>query len=343
MKMIDKKHRLKFLISLILIALLVLFFYYKKATPAQEMDKPKLVEVETLKKTNIEETKHLLGTIHPKHVTVLVAKSHGTLDALLPTGQKVRKGELIAKIDNSDIENNLQLSQSSEVIAKTQYERLLRLGKTGYVSSREVDEKKQTWLEAQKELSKTKIELDTLRFYAPFDGIIGAYKKKEGTQVNPGDPIVTLYDPTTLVVDFDIPCTNLSSLNEDQSVRVFKKTYKLSHLQRMIDDETHMCPADVAISCQDCLIGASTEVELIVQDKKDSLVIPLQAIFLRNSKPHVYVVNKDKIELVPITTGITNQSQVEVTSGLSVGQQLVIKGQERLYPGLQVAIAHLKA
>ncbi|STX27833.1 efflux protein [Legionella beliardensis] len=338
--MISYRKKWLIVITLLIAFTLALYFLFFKKSSNIIADKPKLVEIESLKTADIEETIHLLGTIHPKHVTVLVAKNNGTLDALLPTGQKVHKGELIAKIDNPDIENNLQLSQGTENIAKTQFERLQSLVKGGIVSSKEVEDKKQLWLDAQKELSKAKIELDTLRFYAPFEGIIGAYKKKEGTQVSAGDPIVTIYDPAILVIDFDIPCTNISAFHEGQAVRVFNTTYKLSHLQKMIDEETHMCPADVSISCSNCLIGESADVEFITQKKKDTIVIPQQAIFLRNSKPHVYLVKNNIIELVPITTGIRNKSRIEVTSGLQVGQQLVIKGQERLYPGLKVAIYH---
>ncbi|MGQ3889770.1 efflux RND transporter periplasmic adaptor subunit [Legionella sp. CNM-1927-20] len=319
--------------------IVVSIFSFKKRADTTS-DKPKLVEVKLLGKAEIEETIHLLGTINPKHATVLVAKNHGTLDALIPTGQKVHKGNLIAKINNPEIENNLELTQGSVTIAKSQYERLLALLKRGFVSSKEVEEKKQTWLDAQKELSKAKIELDTLRFYAPFDGIVGAYKKKEGTQINAGDPIVTIYDPTTLVVDFDIPCTNISAFHEGQLVRIFNRPYKLSHLQKMIDEDSHMCPADVTISCKDCLIGASAEIELVLNKKKDTIVVPEQAIFLRSSKPHVYIVKDNVIELIQVTTGIKNKSQIEVISGLKFGQQLVIKGLERLYPGLQVAIYH---
>ncbi|STX50345.1 efflux protein [Legionella busanensis] len=336
---LNKKKWLIFFILLITITIVISIYSYKKKV-TRGLDQPKLVEVNLLGKAEIEETVHLLGTINPKHVTLLIAKNHGTLDTLIPTGHKVRKGDLIAQINNPDIENNLELTQGSVTIAKNQYERLLSLLKTGYVSSKEVEEKKQTWLDAQKELSKAKIELDTLRFYAPFDGIVGAYKKKEGTQVNTGDSIVTIYDPSTLVVDFDIPCTNTSAFYEGQLVRIFNMPYKLSHLQKMIDEDSHMCPADVTISCKDCLIGASTEVELVLKGKKDTIVVPEQAIFLRNSKPHVYIVKDNVIELVPVTTGIKNKSQIEVTSGLKFGQQLVVKGLERLYPGLKVAIYH---
>lgn len=332
----------KRLISLLTIfSLLTAFFIYKflfASTRLPPQKEPKLVEVEILKSGNIQQTVRLIGIIHPKHATILLAKSSGMLDSLVATGQKVRKGQLIAKLDNPDIETNLTLSEVAETIAKTQYDRLFSLLKTGIVSAKEVEEKKQAWIQAQRDLSKTKIELDTIRFYAPFDGIIGAYKKREGTQVNQGDPIVTLYDPSSLVVDFDIPCTTLNTIHEGQAVRVLNNDYKLSHVQKMIDDETHMCPADVDIDCESCVIGSNVDVDLVVDEKKEVLVIPSEAIFLRNSKPFVYLVKDNKVSLTPVKTGVREKSRVEIIAGLQPGQQLIIRGQERLYPNMSVKI-----
>jgi len=198
--------------------------------------------------------------------------------------------------------------------------------------------KKQAWINAQKEYAKAKIELDNMRFYAPFDGIVGAYKKREGSQVNQGEPIVSVYDPASLVVDFDIPCSNLTSLNEGQKVYVLGKKYRLTHMQKMLDEDTHMCPADVDITCEDCLIGKTAPVNLVVMEKKNTIVIPLQALFLRDAKPAVYIVKEGKVQLLSVKTGVKQTDTIEVVEGLEVGQQLIIKGQDRLYPEMAVDI-----
>ncbi|KTD54739.1 efflux protein [Legionella quateirensis] len=303
----------------------------------------KRVEVETVTSQILQQSIRLLGTIHPKHTTVLVSKGNGMLDELIPTGQKIKKGTLIAKIDNPDVEKNLQLSISTETLAKTQFDRFNPLLKTGFVSPKEVEEKKQAWLDAQKELSKAKIELDNLRFYAPFDGIIGAYKKREGSEVTIGEAVVSIYDPSSLIVDFDIPCSNLTEINEGQPVRVLGKEYPLSHFQKMVDETTHMCPADVDIQCDNCLVGATINVDLIVAEKDNTIVIPTQALFLRNSEPFVYIVEKDKVVLLPVKTGLEQENKIEITEGLKTGQQLIIKGQDRLYPEMTVEIHHPSA
>ncbi|KTD39985.1 efflux RND transporter periplasmic adaptor subunit [Legionella parisiensis] len=312
-----------------------LFYYHAQTSPPPA---PKIVETVTVAPTTIEKTIRLIGTIRPKHATVLVAKGSGMLDTLISSGQTVEKGDLIAKIINPDIERSYKLSKETEQLENTQYQRFKNLQKPGFVSTREVEEKKRIWIDSQKEKARTKIELKNMRFYAPFDGIIGAFKIKEGAQVTEGAPVVTIYDPNSLTVEIDIPCTNNHSIKENQPIYILNKLYHLTHVQKMIDDETHMCPADVDIQCTDCLVGASVSGRLVVNKKTGVLVIPTQALFLKQGKTHVYKVVNKKIELVPVKTGIQEKDQVEIISGLKSGENIVSKSPERLYPGLEVSI-----
>lgn len=304
--------------------------------PAANLNK--LVEVETIKLQNFQQTIRLLGTIHPQHTTVLIAKSTGMLDELIPTGRKVKKGAVLAKINNPELEKNLTLSASAQKLAKSQYKRLKPLLKSGYISAKDAEQNKQTWIVAQKDLAKAKLELDDLYFYAPFDGVVGAFKKREGSQVNQGEAVVAVYDPSSLVVDFDIPCTNLKSMPDQFPVQVFGKTYTVTHMQKMLDEETHMCPADVNIRCPNCLVGATVYVDLVIAEKKNTIVIPTQAVFLKEGQAHVYTVEKGLVNLVAVETGMRQRDQIEIVKGLKSGQQVITKGQERLYPQLGVEI-----
>ncbi|QBR83050.1 efflux RND transporter periplasmic adaptor subunit [Legionella israelensis] len=335
-QILRKKILMIFLIAIVFYATGKMF--YGTRSDAVDNKPNKLVEVEKVKQQDLQQTVNLLGTIKPKHVTTLLAKGNGMLDTLIPTGQKVKKGTLIAEMKNPELENSVQLSQNAEALARVQYERLNTLISKGYVSAKEAEEKKQIWIEAQKELSKAKIELDNLRFYAPFNGIIGAYKKREGTQINNGEAVVTLYDPSSLVVDVDIPCSNLRTVNAGQAVKILGKTYALNHFQKMLDEETHMCPADIDFQCENCLMGSTIPIELVVAEKKNTIVVPFQALFLKNGQPFVYLVKKGKIVLVAVKTGLQQKDKIEILTGLKPGQQLVIKGQERLYPDMPVDI-----
>lgn len=325
-----------FLAGFVVLALIGASYHFWHRPPP--IPPNKVVEVAPVKKQLLQQTVTLMGVIHPKHSTVLVAKANGLLDVIVPTGEKVTKGQLIAKMDNLELQNNLQLSEAEEILNQKQLDRLKFVLDKGIVSAREFEEKKQAWIESQKEVSRNKIELNNLQFTAPFEGIVGAYKLREGTQVRQGDPVVSIYDPKTLVIDFDIPCSNLSNIKAGLPLKVMNISYTLTHVQKMLDEDTHMCPADADIQCDNCLIGSAVPVELVILEKPNALLIPYQAIFLRDGKPFVYIVEAGKIQLVAVKTGAQQQDHIEVLSGLKAGQPIVIKGQERLYPEMTVDI-----
>ncbi len=316
------------------------FFGYqsfsKSAPPAYPQD-IKVVEVEPVSIKNIGETSRFIGTIKPERSTILVARAAGILESLVQPGQKVSKGMLIAKIDNADIEKNYNLSESAEKIAKTQYDRAQKLLEAGLFSKNNVEEKKNLWIQAQKNLANAKIDLNRIKFHAPFNGVVGVFKVREGSQVREGDSIVSFYDPSSLVVEFDIPASLVNLVHEGQPVHIDSKMYTLDRMQKMVDEETHMCPAYTNITCDHCVIGSSVNVDLEVQ-KKDTIVIPYESVFLRDSKPYVYVAKDNKAVLKPVELGIRDKEQVEITSGLEPGEKVIIRGQARLYPEIAIQI-----
>jgi len=327
--------------ALLIAVVLGLGFYgYQsfKSAPAAPPADTKIVEIQVVKTQNIDRSIRLIGTVKPKNATTLLAEASGSLEVLVPAGQRVKKGTLIAKIDNIDVEKNLDLSESSERIAETQFGRAQALLKVGHVSKQSVENKKNALLTAQRDLASAKIALRKIRFYAPFDGIVGVYKVREGAQVSVGDPIVNVYDPSGLIVDFEIPSSTLPFVKDNQPMVIEGKKYTLLHAQQMMDSETHMSPAYVDYTGTDCVIGASVDVDLTVQQKENTIVIPFDAIFLKDSKPRVYLVVDNKTVLTPVELGLREKEQVEILSGLKPGDKVITAGQSRLYPGTDVKI-----
>ncbi len=342
----DKKNSLIFFIKVFVTVLIIVslsFLIYKKNHYLKQVKSAtnKVVEVINITTQDFSKSITLLGNIHSKFTTLIKANSSGTFKILKRTGTTVTRGTLIAKIENIDLDKSLQLSQNNQDLAQKHYQRLLTLFKSGYVSIKEVEVQKQIWLVAQKELSNTKMLMENLHFYAPFNGIIGAYKKRDGAQINQNESLVSIYDPTSLVVDFEIPCTNFSNIQVGQSVSILNKNYKLTHIQRMLDEETHMCPADVDIYCENCLIGNAIKVDLVVASVQNAIIVPSQAIFLRQAKQHVYIIENSKVKLVAVNTGLEQMLKTEIIDGLKVSQKLVINNPQRLQEGMKVDVKYL--
>lgn len=339
-KTLITQHKKTTLIIALLLVIITGYALYKKwhgaPTPPEDI---KVVEIEKVKLKDIQETTAFIGTIKSEQSTMLIAKSRGILDGLISSGRRVKKGELIAKIDNKDVERNYKLSQEVEKIAKLQYDRLNQLYKKGAMTKNAVEQKESEWMEQQKKMSDAKIALDQINIQAPFDGIVGVFKVREGSQVQEGDPIVNFYDPSSTIVEFDVPVSIVGLIQDGNPVFINKKRYALTHIQKMLDEETHMSPAYVKIQCDNCIIGTTVNVDLVVKEKKSVIVIPHESVFLREGKTFVYVMKNNQAALVPVELGIREKESVEIISGLNEGDAVIIRGQARLYPGVAVKLS----
>jgi membrane fusion protein, multidrug efflux system len=314
---------------------------------AKEKKEPKVVEVVKVDLKNITQSVRLIGTIRAKKSTELTAKVTGTLDYIAHAGQKISKGEIIAKLENADLERAYELSDSAERNSKDQYDRMNKLEKPKLAKMQDIEDRKNKWIEAQKAKNVAKMELEKTVFMAPFDGIVGGFKMREGAQVQVGEPIVFFYDPSELIVEFEIPTKVLELIenkdnnpqNKEQMVIIGGEKITVPNIQRIIDPKTHMSPAYVDYVCDNCVIGSNVTLDFIVARHKKVLVIPQEAMFRREGNTYVYVVREDKACLQAITPGINGKGKLEVSQGLSVGDLVIVRGHERLTPDMEVQIA----
>ena len=325
-------------VFLTLIIIILIYKYFVMAS-APSPHEEKIVEVEIVKNATIRQMANFIGTIRSRQQTALTAKTNGILTIIPAPGQMVKKGDLIAKIENEDIERSYGILKEAEEIAKSQFDRTNSLLKPGVSSKNAVEEKKSLLLETQKKKSEAKIALEEIKIHAPFDGVVGLFKFREGSQVDRGDIIVWFYDPKSLIVEFDVPLSVAKKVENGDQIFVDDKEYRLTYIQKMLDEQTHMCPAYAEIDCPNCVIGTTVDVGVVTQQKQSVIVIPFEAIFLRNGKPFVYIIKNNKAMLTPISYGIRDKKRIEIISGLKEGDQVIPFGHNRLYPDVAVKIS----
>lgn len=296
----------------------------------------KVVEVTKVKKEDIYQTIRLIGTIKAKKSATLIAKISGTIATILPSGTKVSKGTIIAKLENTHLEKSVALSQEAAKISEKQYHRAKTLAESGFISKKGVEEQKHHLVENQQKLTETSIKLDESRFIAPFDGVVGPHKIREGSLVKQEDEILTFYDPSDIIIEFDIPAQYLPHLNKKQKVKIDDKVFELDAVQKIVDTDTHMASAVIDIPDDTHFIGEPIFVDLFIEEHKDVLVVPSEAVFLKNNSEYVYVVENNELSLESVTLGIREKEKIEITEGLKEGDMVVVRGQDRLYPGLAV-------
>ncbi len=336
LKIYNSHKKLTYIIStLLIISIIYGVFFYNKNTNVPEI---KVVEVKPATFGSIKQSIRLIGTIKAKKSTIFTAKDTGIVEKIIDSGQKANKGDLVVKLENADLERSYQLSEDAAKVAREQYERHIIAANSNIISKKELDKVKEQWITAQKNLTDTKLKLDQTKFIAPFAGIVGMYKIREGTQVAQGEQIVAFFDPNELVVEFDIPATVLNQIHDGQSVIIGNKHLHINHIQKMVDPDTNMSPAVVDYHYENCFMGENIDVDLIIAEKDNTLIVPTSAVFLKNGIPAVYVVEDNKAILKPITTGLQEKQQIEITEGIKENDLIIINGQARLYPFAKVKI-----
>ncbi len=326
---------MNFFIKLFFFSILFISPSYQQVT-AEETQK--VVEVTRVKKEVIYQSVRLIGTVKAKKSSILVAKISGTITSIVPSGTKVSKGQVIAQLENTHLKNSVRLSQEASNIAKKQYNRAATLQKSGFVSKKNMEEIESTLIDNQQKLAEAKIKLDESRFVAPFDGVVGPHKLREGSHAQDGDEILTFYDPTDLIVEVDIPAQHFASLESDPKIKIDNKIYPLGFVQKIVNPDTHMASTTIDIPDTNHFIGEPLFVDLLVKEHKDALIIPSEAIFLKDNKQYVYLVTgkENELSLQAITPGIQEKEKTEILQGLKEGDLVVVRGQDRLYPGLSV-------
>lgn len=323
----------------VLLASLIASHSLFAAKKASEAPSKKVVEAQSVTTGSITQTIHLIGTVRAKQSTQFVAKTHGTFHWMASPGQQVKKGFDIACLENTDLKQQLALAIASEKLAHAQHVRTQQLLKTNAVSKHVAEKAEHEWLTAQTHLTAAQIALDQTRFVAPFDGTVGIYKLPQGAQVTQGTPVVAFYNPMQLEIIIDVPGSYVHQLKDNQRVYVDQKQYTLKHIEKIIDPQTHMTLAYFDYPNQNAIIGSQVDVELVVADRSNTIVIPYEALFLKKGNSVVYVVEDNEAALRFVTPGVRQKDKIEIVEGLEAGEQLILRGQARLYPYEAVQVA----
>jgi RND family efflux transporter MFP subunit len=209
-------------------------------------------------------------------------------------------------------------------------------------------------LKAQEaELARLEEERRRYVIRAPFDGYVLEELTEVGQWLNPGSPVarVAALDE----VDFVVPILEdyVSGLPRDLEVQVrlnalpalslTQARARLFAIVPQADERGRTFPVKFRLANtrvgDDVLVKAGMfgSVTLPVEAEREMLLVPKDAIVLGGPQPLVYVANADgSVIPVPVTLGVSKGDQVQVLGRLEAGQQVVTKGNERIFPGMRV-------
>jgi len=306
---------------------------------------PIRVTTETVRAGPLAEVVTSTGTLLAAESVELQAEVSGKITAInFVEGTKVRKGELLVKLNDADLQARRIAAAHEVALAERREKRVAELLRQGFVIPDDHDEALNTVNVRRAEIELTDAQIAKTEIRAPFDGIAGLRYVSEGSFVNAASQIATLQRIDTLKVDFAVPEKYADRIRAGNPITFTvvgrSETFggQVYAYDPRIDSETRtlliraLCPNPGEV----LLPGAFANVELILNQMSDALLVPAEALIPDFEAAFVFVVKDGKAERRNVVTGVRTEDRVQIVSGLEAGEIVVTSGLLQLRPGTPV-------
>jgi len=277
-----------------------------------------------------------------KNVLIL-PEFQGTLEKIFVyEGQYVKKGKLLAEINDSGLKEQLDQLTIQANFAKENFERTERLWNNNIGSEIQFLKSKTDFESSQKMVEQMKDRLAKTKIYAPFDGEIDEIISNQGSNLIPGvSQILRLVNLDKIYAEASVSEKYISFIEEGTEaivqIPLLGKEIKSQIIQtgNFINPSNRTFRVEVPVENIDKKIkqNLDAKIKINIYSKDEAVVIPLRIVREDASgKNFVYVMNQDVKEGVYITSktfislGNKNNTDVEVTEGLKIGDMLVLEG-----------------
>jgi RND family efflux transporter MFP subunit len=298
----------------------------------------------------------LQGDVTTKQNVLIYPEMAGTLIRVnVNTGQNVTKGQLLATIDDGGMKSQLAQMETQLALAKTTFERQQRVWEQKIGSEIQFLQAKSSYEAQQSAVKQMKGQLDKFLIRAPFSGIIDDVIKDQGTVVapGPGSEVFRIVNLSDMYVEVNIPETYLNNVTAGKKVKVFfpilneQIDSKVRETGNFINPANRSFTAEIPVPNKNGKVKPNLTAKVSINDytSETAILIP-QSVISENAEgdQYVYVAseitseNTGKVNRVIITTGKTQGDFVEVLSGISNGNNIVLEGARAVKDGQQVKI-----
>lgn len=291
------------------------------------------------------------GLLIPDEEVDLSFETSGKIVSISFTeGTAVRKGQLLAKVNDKPLQAQLKRLQAQLDLARNRVFRQEQLLKKDGVSQEAYEEAKTNLATLEAEIEGVKVNIGLTELHAPFDGIIGLRQVSVGAYANPSTVVAKLTKITPLKVEFSVPERYANQIhkgvNMDFNVEGFQNAFhaQVYAVESSINKDQHVFTARglYANSDRKLMPGQYASILLKKEEIKDALVIPSEAIVPEMGVDKVFCYRNGKAVPVDITAGIRTAGEVQVLSGLAEGDTIITSGTLQLRTDLPVTLDEIE-
>ena len=323
-----------------------------------ELDTKKRVPLITVFAAKEEVFNHFLelqGDVKTKQNVLIYPEMAGQLEAIyVKEGQYVKKGQVLAKINDGGLVNQLAQVKTQTALAKTTFERQKRLWEQKIGSEIAFLQAKATFEAQENSVSQLKKQLAKSVLTAPFSGVIDDVMKEQGVVVAPGmgAEVFRIVNLSKMYIETAVPESYITSIKKGKSVDVIfpvlgkKMNSSVRQAGNFINPSNRTFKVEIAVDNKEGDIKPNLTAKLKINDyTSDKALLVPQSIISENAKgeQYVYVVKDLKgkrgtAKQVIINTGKTQGDVVEVLDGIKAGDKIIKEGARSVQNNQEVQV-----
>ena len=308
---------------------------------------PSAVETVVVHATSAPNTFETVGSLRSGEAIMLRPEVAGRVQQIhFSDGQQVAAGALLVTLDDALVRAELNEANANLANSRRAYGRATELAQKQLIAKADLDKALAALGVDQARAASAATRMSKAQIRAPFGGVLGLRKVSVGDYVEAGRDLVELVRLDPLEIELRAPEVALSSLAVGQKVLFGVDAFREDRFNATvvaISPIVELGGRSVALRARfdnpdnKLRPGMSARVRIELDSNGKALLVPEQAIVPTGEQKNVYTVVQGKAKLVPITIGMRLPGQVEVTSGLRDGDEVIVAGIQKIGDGAPVA------
>jgi len=306
------------------------------------------VSVMIVKPVSMRDVIFLPGETEASEDVKVAANTAGRVDWIGPSeGQKVNKGDLLAKIDVSALKASRDRAEAAYKLADDLYQRRLRLYDNKIIAREELDQS-----ETQRKLALTDLAQIRVRYNhgfpkSPITGIVNHLYLDEGEYADMGKPLADIVNIDRIKINVRVPELDVRFVKKDQQTPVKIDAFPDRTIIGTVDfvsfkadpaTKTFLVRSVIDNSDHDIRPGMIGRVAFVRRVIADAFAAPLFALVDKGGERIVFVEKDGVAESRTISIGVIEADRVQITSGLTAGDHLIVKGHTEVEDGMKVVV-----
>lgn len=318
-----------------------------------------LITTLEVKDQNFTHYLELQGNVTTKELLVIYPEYSGILTQVnVKEGQRVRKGQVLARIDDGGLSQQLAQLKIQAELSKTTFERQQRLWDQKIGSEMQYLQAKSNYEAQSQAIAQLEQQVAKTLVTAPFSGTIDEVMTEQGSVVMPGQtPLMRIVNLDNMYIVTDVPEKYVANIKRNKDVLVdfpiLNKQIesKIRQVGDFIDPDNRTFKVEVSVPDMDSSIKPNLTAKLRINDytNEQALLIPQSVISENaNGEQYIYIVKERDgdqavAEKITIETGLTQGDVIEVLDGLENGTEIILEGARSVNDGQKVRIINTES